>query len=623
MPNFASLVACFATIFFFLISQSVSQTNNGTLIWTPCSNFSAELSVADPSSSPPNITCYTFEVPLDWHNASAGNARLAVAKLNATGERKGVVFTNPGGPGSLALSILLLGGVQREVLSDLNTQFDIITWDPRGVGLSFPGTFEETYATPAEYALYWNGTFEVTGIDYTGNFTNQRDIDDLYAVANFTDQKYRQFSQKLIDQYGDLVKYCGTVANARDMLALADAFDTPGAPVNYWGFSYGTVLGSYFANLFPDRVGRMIWDGVVNVATFSENEPFRITAGNWESTDEAFGGVANACAAAGPSVCSLTREGWTGADVVTYLQSALASIHDFAKAHPEEANLLTSHTQITSGMVRNALLLASYGSIAGASLPIVLNNIIGQGFLSTWSNFTNGSFVYPPSASTQTNATFKRSGEESPLERRADGLTISRSNIIIFCGDSVDGNPDVTAKDVFDQIVNVTQTVSPWFGGLWYQAYYCPFWPVRAVERYNGPFNKTLKNPVLLIGDEADPATPFVGAQAVANVMGDNAVLVKENSFGHTSLAERSQCMIDIVKNYLLNGTLPSEGTACDVDSTFEVLPGVPGNTITPNITAGGGLVPTSSPTSGGKFLAPGYLTLLLLICGVLGHVVI
>lgn len=485
---------------------------------------------------PSNITCYRFQIPLDWNNASVGNAQLAVAKLNATGEKQGVIFINPGGPGDPALVELVISGAQ--FVNAIGDQFDVITWDPRGVGLSFPGNFEEIHSSITDFFLYWNNTVEITGIDYTGNFTNQTDINDLYANADFMDQKYRQFSQSLVDGYGDLVKYAGTVATARDLAALADAFDTPGAPVNYWGFSYGSLLGAYFANLFPGRVGRIILDGVVNVLDMSEKEPFRTTADNWENSDEVFGALANACAQAGPSVCNLTREGWSGADVVAYLHSALTSIHDISQANPQEVDLFTTDNQVTSGIVRVALFNAAYGGGADESLQTTLNEIIG-GLLSAWSDFTNGSFVYPPSnlnsSSPSSSMTKRNVGTGSHLEPRVGiDSSMSRSNIVILCGDSVDGNPNVTMKNVFDQIVNVTQNVSPMFGGVWYQGYYCPFWPVRAVERYMGPFNTTLKNPVLLIGNQADPITPFIGAQAVANAMGSNAVLIEEKSFGHT-----------------------------------------------------------------------------------------
>jgi hypothetical protein len=64
----------------------------------------------------------------------------------------------------------------------------------------------------------------------------------------------------------------------------------------------------------------------------------------------------------------------------------------------------------------------------------------------------------------------------------------------------------------------------------------CHVWPYRAKERYSGPFNKTLKNPILVIGNTYDPATPFKYAKAVADMLGDSATLVQQNGYGVSNL---------------------------------------------------------------------------------------
>ncbi|KAG8774058.1 hypothetical protein FRC12_002175 [Ceratobasidium sp. 428] len=94
---------------------------------------------------------------------------------------------------------------------------------------------------------------------------------------------------------------------------------------------------------------------------------------------------------------------------------------------------------------------------------------------------------------------------------------------------------------VFESLVQVTRNVSPMFGPRWgIGGLYCHRWPVRAVERYTGPWNKALSNKIIIIGNKADPITPLKSAQRVAAALGDSAVLVEQDDWGHTSLAMHS-----------------------------------------------------------------------------------
>ena len=111
--------------------------------------------------------------------------------------------------------------------------------------------------------------------------------------------------------------------------------------------------------------------------------------------------------------------------------------------------------------------------------------------------------------------------------------------VAIFCGDAPDPI-GATTKDVFNEIIRVSQTVSHKFGATFNARFFCHRWSSRAVERYQGPFNKKPKNVVLVIGNEADPITPFRSAKLVASqqYLGNSARLVQQWDFGHTSGAE-------------------------------------------------------------------------------------
>ena len=155
------------------------------------------------------------------------------------------------------------------LLNRTGGDYDIVSWDPRGVGISeYVASLLPTYkqlitslsarpgdtrcfASAEEGAAFFNGTIETQGIEMTGNFTNPEDLNALRSQASIMQEKYTALSQKCLDINGDNLKYVGATATARDLAALSDAIDGPGNPVNYIGLSYGTVLGEHFMGLFP------------------------------------------------------------------------------------------------------------------------------------------------------------------------------------------------------------------------------------------------------------------------------------------------------------------------------------------------------------------------------------
>ncbi|KAG8717826.1 hypothetical protein FRC08_006555 [Ceratobasidium sp. 394] len=169
----------------------------------------------------------------------------------------------------------------------------------------------------------------------------------------------------------------------------------------------------------------------------------------------------------------------------------------------------------------------------------------------------------------------------------------------IACADAADpGN--ITTKVVFDSIVDSARTASPIFGQLWNEAgLYCHNWPVRAVERFTGPFNKTLSNKIIVIGNEADPSTPFLSAKSVADALGDSAILIEQDDFGvcqvvfgmrlHLIIWFFSTCPWRCIPtgntqgaltDYFLNNTLPSSDKFCGTNQVLFPGPGITKNTL-------------------------------------------
>lgn len=147
--------------------------------------------------------------------------------------------------------------------------YDIVSWDTRGVGtltMSVPAMSSSlrmplTSVPPCspgdivcfdnvtDYNTFWNGTIELDGIEYTGDFTDPADTKALLAQATVMGRKYTELGKRCQQHpTGKYMMYIGTAATVRDMIALADALDGPGSPVNYAGISYGTLLGAWFVN---------------------------------------------------------------------------------------------------------------------------------------------------------------------------------------------------------------------------------------------------------------------------------------------------------------------------------------------------------------------------------------
>ncbi|KAI0743130.1 alpha/beta-hydrolase [Daedaleopsis nitida] len=543
-------------------AAAVTNANSGdttqAIQWGSCDSFGI------PNST---LTCGFFDIPLDYHDPSAGKGRIAVVKANATGTRQGTFFYNPGGPGGSGLSEGLADVATTNFILNLTGgNYDIVSWDPRGVGAySIPG---EVYCFDSvdEYNSFFNGTIEATGIEMYGKFTDPADIRNLFAQADTLQKKYTEVGKRCVEHsQGKYLKYMGTAATARDLLALAEALDGAGKPVNFYGASYGTMLGAWFVNMFPDRVGKFILDGVVDVVSFG-TEDLAIWFSTWLiDTDRVYEGFITGCALAGPEHCAIAAQGQTPAELHAGLQALLRAADDKAHQDPTFLNQ-------TSGVLRDDLFVVMYGpsvwsSITNEFLPGIINSITGK-------EAERGGV----------NTTLAKRVDEAirSVRKRAESDTRAYSTSAIFCADGKDSFGALNMTDIFEHVIDAVRDITHMFGALWpFHTYYCDYWPARSVERYTGPFNKTLANPIIVIGNTYDPVTPFKNAKRLAELLGDSAGLVRLNGFGHSIQAAPSACIIDVVNAYVINGTVPSgEDTVCEVDESFEMWPGVNTKTI-------------------------------------------
>ncbi len=184
--------------------------------------------------------CGFVEVPLDYDDPAGATIRVAVSRVRHTvpdAEYQGVMLVNPGGPGGSGLGLSLLGGA---IPNGVGASYDWIGFDPRGVGASEPAL-----SCIPDYAGYNRPDFQPEA------GTEQAWLDRSEAYAN-----------ACAENGGPLLDNLTSIDNVRDMDTIRRALGQE--QINYYGFSYGTYLGQVYSTLFPDRVRRIVLDGVVN-----------------------------------------------------------------------------------------------------------------------------------------------------------------------------------------------------------------------------------------------------------------------------------------------------------------------------------------------------------------------
>ena len=191
--------------------------------------------------------CATLEAPLDYDKPGAASIDLALLKRPADNkdERLGSLFVNPGGPGVSGIGYAELA----EVLftEPVLEHYDIVGWDPRGVGDSTA----ISCMTDAETDIYY---------ETDGTPDNASEVRDLVRLNE-------RFTKGCVQDGAELIPELGTFSSARDIDILRAAVDEP--RLNYFGASYGTELGAIYAELFPQRVGRMVLDAALDPSVSS------------------------------------------------------------------------------------------------------------------------------------------------------------------------------------------------------------------------------------------------------------------------------------------------------------------------------------------------------------------
>ncbi|KAJ7773931.1 alpha/beta-hydrolase [Mycena metata] len=470
--------------------------------------------------------CTRLIVPLDYDSAAAGNASIAITRYPSNLSKSdylGPVLLNPGGPGGSGVDYAVELGA--EIASILGGAFDIVGFDPRGVSYSTPTV--SWFKSDAERALWIPST-----------------QDTVYPALGKSVQ-----GQLAEERGGEYLQYITTDNTARDMLRIMEAFGQE--KLQYWGISYGSALGATFATMFPDKVGRLVIDGVLDMeAWYSAN----LTAQE-ANTDKALQAFADGCFAAGLDNCAFYAP--SSAQITANLQTLLAS----AETNPLPVVTPISYDVFGYTLLKNTLLDSLYSSLS-------FFQPLAEGLADLAKG--NASTIYTSFI------------EAPPFECAADSNSTSppipfHENVFeavfsIACGDAVAVNDTVPELQKF---YSQAQNVSSFGDSFTTWRIACSGWKVHRPGRFAGPVGANTSFPLLVIGNTVDPVTPISGANKTAQAF-PGSVLLTLDAVAHTSVNAPSTCVFGYLREYFVNGTLPPVGTMCTPDSP--VFPSSAGN---------------------------------------------
>ena len=218
------------------------------------------------------VECATMKVPLDWENPGRASLDIALTRKPSAAPSRGPLFFNPGGPGESARPTI------RALPADVVPGYDLVGWDPRGVG-------ESTHVEC--------GTTEQTDAAFLADNTPD---DEAEAAARR--EAWKGFARQCRDASGELLDHVSTIENVRDLDLLRHLLGAE--RLDYLGWSYGTFVGATYAELFPERSGHLVLDSAVDISVPS---PPLLGVDGFESALQHF---ADWCA--GKASCSLGED---------------------------------------------------------------------------------------------------------------------------------------------------------------------------------------------------------------------------------------------------------------------------------------------------------------------------
>jgi pimeloyl-ACP methyl ester carboxylesterase len=448
------------------------------------------------------MQCTTATTPMDWENPEAGDLELALVRKPTGGDPKGSLLVNPGGPGASGFDFVA-DSVDYATDKRLQANFDIVGFDPRGVGRSTAVSCLE----PAEMDEYLYGVIDA-----------ERGSDAWLAEVT---ESAKEFGAACADNTGKALEFIDTVSAARDLDLLRAVLGDK--KLNYLGSSYGTFLGATYAELYPGKTGRLVLDGAIDPAS-SIAEVNEVQAKGFESALTAY---LESCI--GSQDCPFTG---STEEALSTIGALLASVSE-TPIKNADGRMLGSTSLLT------AIVYPLYVP-AGEAWPMLSEML---------ASVMNGSAEYAFSFADAYN------------HRQEDGSyagNLSEAFTAYNCRDyTYNADPESMAEEAA-KLIEAAPVIGPYFS---YGDIGCGNWPYPdGAER--DEIHAEGAAPILVIGTTNDPATPYIWAEALADQL-ESGVLVTYEGEGHTAYNKGSDCVNAIVDDYLIDGTVPGSDPEC------------------------------------------------------------
>ena len=493
------------------VPKGLESFYNQDLTWTDCTD----------NATGTAFKCATVTVPLDYDNPQGKTITVALKKLPATTPSpRGSVFLNPGGPGVSGISAI---EYQAELyktgdLSEVLANYDVIGFDPRGVGQSTPITCWSPEGVQAILA----GQTEAP----SPSLSTPGSAADIVAQGSREAAACQKYTE-----VPEILDHMDTRSVARDMdvmRALVGDKD-----LNYLGTSYGTYLGAVYTELFPDNIGRVVLDSAMD-PTLSRQEASEDGAAAKEQSLRTY--IESQQGQAGFPLSGTTEEAI----------AQLASFLDGLDANP----LAVSNSRET---LNRAKAVDAIGALANSSpdkWPLLTEG------LAQAMNAHDGTVLARNAASVSSNSVPPPTTEKQVVERLRTRYVFSANRCLDF--------PDAGNEASWDAALASYRPDYPVFhSSLPQMNAFCHGWGhTSRTEAVDVDVEAT--NPVLVVGILHDPATPYPWSQALVSRL-RNSHLLSVDMYGHIATGANS-CATAKIGDYLINGTLPSDGEVCAAD---------------------------------------------------------
>ena len=484
-------------------ARRVDRVPTPALGWYPCYDYAE---------------CATVRLPLDYDQPTGATIEIGVLRVKAKDQqhRIGSLFVNPGGPGGSATQLALAAPF---FLSDSVLQrFDVVGVDPRGIGASanvrcFPSVKDQT----AVLGLM-NVPFPYTRAEERAYVKGSRLLGKACSTTG------RPISGAM-----------STAEVARDMDVMRRAVGDK--KLSYLGFSYGTALGQYYANMFPNRFRALVVDGVIDPRAWVGSDTSRLLDARMHSAEGAYRSlreILRRCDAAGEKFCP-----FAAGDPVRNFDTIAQSL----KQKPLVVVINGETITLTYATFVSGVLGVLYDPAAGDELAQALADV--------WAALQGSTAALTTRVQ---RAMAQRKGYDFPYE---NGFEAASS---VICTDTLE--PEDAAS--WPALTARRDLQVPYFGRAWgWITSQCArdTWTVRDEDAYRGPFDRRTAAPVLVVGSFWDPATNYDSAVASSRLL-PNSRLLSSNNWGHTAYGT-SPCSTGAIDAYLLTGVPPAKGTVC------------------------------------------------------------